>query len=369
MTKAALKTFPMRMTAVLVAFVLACTTVLPSYALAASSDSLQAELEEVQAELQSLYAEAEQTAYELYQAQADLEEIQESIAQVEEEIEQTEIELAEAQDNLAEIISSNYKDGPASLLSVVLNATSIEDLISRLYYANKISSAQQDAVEEVQELQAQLTAQQSELEQQEAEQLELVEELTVRQDAADAAAAEAQAYYDELDAELQEAIAAEEAAASAAALETAAAYQETISNASSSSSSSSSAVTADVATMVARAYSVIGSAYRYTGYVWTGDVSTSAFTCSGLIDYALGLPSNSSWPESLFAKVKAAGNMKYSVSELNYGDLVFFYYAGRSPGHVGIYIGDGLMIDSCPGTGVQIRSAATSTFIGGGSYF
>ncbi|MBT1167210.1 C40 family peptidase [Bifidobacterium simiarum] len=153
----------------------------------------------------------------------------------------------------------------------------------------------------------------------------------------------------------------------------------TSSSASSSSSTDStsdeSAATADSGaaevsesdnTFVGRAMSVIGSAYRASGYVWTGSTSSSAFTCSGLVDYALGLPTNSNTPEGLYAKVSGAGNMKHSTGSLAYGDLVFFDYAGRHPGHVGIYIGNGLMVDSA-GSGVAVRAVSTMPFIGGGA--
>lgn len=124
----------------------------------------------------------------------------------------------------------------------------------------------------------------------------------------------------------------------------------------------SSETPSSVTAVVNRALAARGSAYRSSGYVWTGSPNGSAFTCSGLVDFALGRPSNSSWPESLYAEVGSA--MKYSVAELQYGDLVFSRYDGRNPGHVGIYLGNGLMIDSAPG-GVDIRPAATN-FIGGG---
>ena len=120
------------------------------------------------------------------------------------------------------------------------------------------------------------------------------------------------------------------------------------------------------AAMVSQAYKAIGSAYRYSGYVWTGNPATSAFTCSGLVDFALGRPTNSSWPTSLYAEVQGAGGIKNSISKLNYGDLVFTGSGGI--GHVGIYVGDGCFLDSS-WDGVSVRAINPSTFIGGGSIF
>ena len=117
--------------------------------------------------------------------------------------------------------------------------------------------------------------------------------------------------------------------------------------------------------MVNRAWGIIGSGYSYSGYKWTGDPNTSWFTCSGVIDYALGLGTNSNSPESLYAAV--GSNLTTDRSKLAYGDLVFFRHAGRTPGHVGIYIGNDQMIDSIPGAGVGTRDLDyIGGFIGGG---
>jgi cell wall-associated NlpC family hydrolase len=125
--------------------------------------------------------------------------------------------------------------------------------------------------------------------------------------------------------------------------------------------------TGSVAAFVAQAFSIVGSDYQWSGYTWTGDVSSSAFTCSGVIDFALGNPSQSNSPEMLYEAV--ADRLVTDISQLSYGDLVFYSYAGRYPGHVGIYVGSGAIIDSIPDGGVAVRSVDYMDFIGGGSYF
>ena len=124
--------------------------------------------------------------------------------------------------------------------------------------------------------------------------------------------------------------------------------------------------TGSAAAMVNQAYQAMGSAYRWSGYVWTGDPSTSAFTCSGLVDFALGRPTNSSWPTSLYDEVQGAGGIKTSIDALSYGDLVFTGSGGI--GHVGIYVGGGQFLDSSY-DGVSVRPVNPGTFIGGGSIF
>jgi cell wall-associated NlpC family hydrolase len=127
-------------------------------------------------------------------------------------------------------------------------------------------------------------------------------------------------------------------------------------------------VSDSVSEFVTRAFSIVGGGYRYSGYNWTGNTFTSEFTCSGVIDFARGLPSRSSSPESLYNEV--GSRMVYNTSQLNFGDLVFYAYGGRVPtGHVGIYIGGGQIIDSIPNGGVSIRDVNYMSFVGGGPIF
>jgi cell wall-associated NlpC family hydrolase len=88
-------------------------------------------------------------------------------------------------------------------------------------------------------------------------------------------------------------------------------------------------------------------------YVWGGS-GPSVFDCSGLMQYA--------WRQSGIA-IPRTSEEQYnwatpvSLSQLEPGDFVFFEGSDGSmtaPGHVGMYIGGGLMIDA-PYTGVDVR--------------
>lgn len=82
------------------------------------------------------------------------------------------------------------------------------------------------------------------------------------------------------------------------------------------------------------------------------------------MDFAYGYSTNSHSPEG-FAAITG---MSKSADELVAGDLVYYSWGGRYPGHVGIYIGGGQIIDSEPGSGVAVRDLYfPGTFIGGGS--
>jgi cell wall-associated NlpC family hydrolase len=104
---------------------------------------------------------------------------------------------------------------------------------------------------------------------------------------------------------------------------------------------------------------VISMARQYLGvpYVWAGS-SPKGFDCSGLVMYVYGkvgvrLPHSS----------RMMFNMGTPVSRANLkaGDLVFFF---TPIAHVGIYIGNGKMINAT-GTRVQISDVWPRTFRGG----
>ena len=381
----------------------------PFFAYAETSDSIRAEMASVEAQLSTLYSEAEQCNYELQSVTAQLDKTNAEIDDLNVKIVETEEELVQAREDLSLTMSWSYRIRP-DMISLILSSQSFEELVSNVYYANKVSSAQSEQIGHVKDLQEQQAQQKTDLETRKVEQEQLVADQQERADALAAATAELDSYDAGLSVELQEALAAEEAArqeaarqeaerraaeeaAARAAAEAAAQNQNDNGGSSDSGSSDSGSSdsgssdtgssdtgssdssysydysytptpTASATELVNRAYSVIGSSYTWSGYVWTGSTATSYFTCSGLVDYALGRPSWSSWPESLYAEV--GSRLVYSTSQLGYGDLVFYSYAGRYPGHVGIYIGGGTIIDSCPGTGVAFHDVNFMDFIGGG---
>ena len=103
---------------------------------------------------------------------------------------------------------------------------------------------------------------------------------------------------------------------------------------------------------------VVSFAMRYVGvpYTWGGTRPKTGFDCSGLVQYVfaqLGV----SLPHYSAAQYYSAGAVWVPPDRLRPGDLVFFIGADgtrKAPGHVGIYVGDGYLIDA-PHTGSFVR--------------
>ncbi|MCC2593754.1 C40 family peptidase [Tessaracoccus sp. OS52] len=105
--------------------------------------------------------------------------------------------------------------------------------------------------------------------------------------------------------------------------------------------------------VVAAALAKVGSPYVYAS------AGPNSFDCSGLTSYAykqVGI----TLPRSSGAQFSAG--TRVSRSNLKPGDLVFYY----SPiSHVGIYIGDGKIVDAAnPRTGVRVASVDSMPFAG-----
>jgi cell wall-associated NlpC family hydrolase len=87
-------------------------------------------------------------------------------------------------------------------------------------------------------------------------------------------------------------------------------------------------------------------------YQWGGESPGKDFDCSGLVQAAFK-SAGVDLPRTAQAQYDATTKIPVG-QQLQAGDLVFFGGSTQSISHVGIYIGNGQMIDA-PHTGAQVR--------------
>jgi cell wall-associated NlpC family hydrolase len=105
-------------------------------------------------------------------------------------------------------------------------------------------------------------------------------------------------------------------------------------------------------------WDAVAVAEHYLGvrYLWGGSNPDSGFDCSGFVKYVfarLGL----TLPH--YAATQFAATPRVDPRRLQAGDLLFFEPRSDGPGHVGIYVGDGQLVEA-PHTGDVVKLAPVS---------
>lgn len=364
------------------------------------------------AQLESLGAELSSLQGQLAETTDQLEASDFAVAEKQAQIEQTQQDLSEKQAVLGENMRNSYKTGAGTILDYVLGSTSAEELVSRIYYLDKVSQQQSAAISEVRDLEAQLEQEKSELEQQQATLQQQVQTMQQQVSDYEGRVAEATSYYDSLDAEVQAQLAAEAAASenvstavdavennrdqgnnAAGGVSDGSSSSDTgssneapgdagssndapdagndagsSSSGSTDSGSSNSGGSSSGGSSSGSGSSVggggVATALAQVGkpYVW-GATGPNSFDCSGLVCYSYGYARGRT-TYSMISSIQASGGWKTSIDQLSYGDLVFT----SGGGHVGIYVGNGQMVHAAsPGVGVIV--GAIYGFMGGGSYY
>lgn len=359
---------------------------------------------DTQSDLAAAQSQLAQIGREYQQLQNDLQKAAQDLESTKGKIAETSDKLTVAQETLSSSASFDYKTGGAKLSTVVLGATNFSDLISRVFYMNKLSDAQAAAIRDVKSLKDQLESEQSEQEQR-------LDETQQQVDATAANQQQAQSLVNSLSAEVKaelEAKAAQDAALAAGLQSSDDATNAPAGGSISGNTDSgkkdndeskgtdggSNGGTVAPAPSPAPApepkpepkpqpskpsggnsslpqnptgSSPIAVALQYQGapYVYGGkSPAAGGFDCSGLVYYAykqcgISIPGDS---DSQMAYIKGNGFFTTDINQLSYGDLVFF------PGHVGFYVGNGQIYGARrPGVGASTTYMKYfGTFLGGG---
>jgi cell wall-associated NlpC family hydrolase len=312
-------------------------------AAAGHASAVTPEIDRAKAEARALIALVDQLNQELAVATEEYNYANQQFENTKAAAEKTSAELAQAakdmvaaQDRLNERLVSIYKWGSMGPLDAVLGSGSISDAVTLLDTLQWIG--EQDA-RLVSEIHAYETARQ---ELRERLKVELAEQEALREQTASAR----QAVLDQLTRQ-QEALKGKEA--QIAQLQKAEAERQ---------ARLAAQERARKAWLATRPGKVVSLAMQYLGvrYVW-GGASPRGFDCSGLVQYVYAKV-GVSLPHS--SRMQYACGARVSRSNLRAGDLVFFF----SPiAHVGIYIGNGRMINAT-GNRVQISDVWPNSYKG-----
>jgi peptidoglycan DL-endopeptidase CwlO len=271
--------------------------------------------------------------------------------------------LKVAQDSLAaRLVSAYTSTQDDSTLSVLLGATSLDDLLSRIEAVNSTSEQSASIVQQVTSFKAAIQRHRAELRKAHSEQQTIVAQKAAQKQRIESQLASRRQLLSSIKGQIARIRAAEEAqqrqlaAAARSRLSGGVPVPEGI-GISASTPEGSTVAPPNVHS------GVVGIAMRYLGvpYVWGGS-TPRGFDCSGFVSYVFA-QIGVSVPHSSYAQYGMGTPV--SISELQPGDLVFF--TGAS--HVGIYIGGGQFIHA-PHTGdfVKISSLSgynSSNFVGG----
>jgi peptidoglycan DL-endopeptidase CwlO len=350
---------------VLFGLVAALVAASPSFAAPGSVSSKQAEARSVMAQIQGLDANLERAvdAYNL---------ANEKLAGIENDLRTNKAELKLAKANLrhargqlnAHLIAMYTSGNQDTGLEVLLGATSMDDLISRIDTVNRVSDQSTDVLRQVKVFGAKVKQERARLQTAHVQQARLVAERSAEKASIQGQLASRQQLLSSIKSQITQMQAAEQARQAQLAAQARARMASagaTVLNA------SAGAVTSPQPAPVyapppSKYGGVVGIAMQYLGipYVYGGS-TPSGFDCSGFVMYVfnqigVSLPHN--------AAAQYGYGMPVSRDQLQAGDLVFF----NGLGHVGIYIGGGQFIHS-PHTGdvVKISSLTgwySSTYVG-----
>ena len=232
-----------------------------------------------------------------------------------------------------------------SSLAVILGASSLDDLMSRIQAADSMSKQDTALIQQVVGFQRQVVHTRTLLRNQRARQHRLVAARAAERNQIEGKLASERRLYSSVRAQIQRMISAQQAQQAAAARAARVAQAQVASPKVGFGAGPTSTAVAG-----SRYSSVAGIAEQYLGvpYVFGGE-SPSGFDCSGLVAYVYAQV-GVSLPHYTVAQYNYANSVSVSRSQLEPGDLVFF--AGL--GHVGIYVGGGQFIHA-PHTGSVVR--------------
>lgn len=296
----------------------------------------QAQYDAVQAQIDSIAAEYTKLSEEQDKLLSEIEDVQE-------QIDDQQKKLEKKQAGLSSRVAASYKDGGSSALTLLLSSSTFEDLLNNSYYIDKINASDRADIEDIHTIKTQLDEKKSSLEELKAQQEEQMKEMQSKQAEAQSVLSnlsdEVKQLMEQRDAEILQS-AQEEEAQRKAAEAAAAAARSSSSGGHSGGSGTGTTPSGDSATGSAAR---VVSACRSTPSpgsglcaAWVSNVFMNAGfgfiggnACDMYNAYCSSSDKSSIKPGMIVAVSSHAGTS-----------------AGRIYGHIGIYIGNGTMMDN-----------------------
>lgn len=312
-------------------------------------NAAQAQLDEVQAQLDSIANEYAALANKNAQTLNDIENVQGKIDDTQAQIDEKKAELKKKRNDLSDRVAASYKSGGTNILSLLLASGSFEELVANAHYVEKINKSDRDAIEDIQTIQEELDAQKTELESQKADLEKLKDQQTAQMQDMQAKQQEVQTVLNGLsddvkelmaqrDSEILAAAQAEEAARKAAAAAAAANK-----NNSYSGGGSYAPGTPQQNAGSGKQQAVVNACYSTPspGQNWCAAWVTNVFRNAG-VGYFGGNACDmfNAWCYSSDRSALQVGMIVADSSHSGTGAPGLIY------GHVGIYVGDGIVMSN-----------------------
>lgn len=280
-----------------------------------------------------------ETAYEdLAQEQKRLKKLKKEVAQTKKEIRNTDAMLKQTRQRVSQWAKATYTSGGVRYMSVLLSATTFSDFVSRLDFMTEITAEEQKLVEEIKDLQKNLSDSNKLLLDKYAEQKQLTASVSSNAELIQSSLIEQANYFAALPSKIRKKVLAYDGVAN--------------------SISAAAGLTGSTSTEGSHP-EVVKMALKYLGvkYVWGGE-DPSGFDCSGLTMYCYKKATGKNLTH--FARTQYSEGTKIAKSALMPGDLVFFGETVAGIHHVGIYMGNDKFIHA-PHTGDVVKISTLSS--------
>jgi cell wall-associated NlpC family hydrolase len=290
--------------------------------------------DEVKAKVDQLYQQAEQATEKYDGAKEKQQKLQKEISTIQDNVARGQQELNKLRDGLGSMATAQYRSGgidPSVQLFLSSDPDSFLDKASTL---DQLSAQQVEGLKKIQDKQRELAQERAEATEKLKDLASTRTELGKKKNEVKGKLAEAQRLLNTLTAKEKAALAAEQERANRSSTQ-----RPNLGNDTSASGRAAAAFSA--------AQSVIGTPYVY------GASGPSSFDCSGLTSWAYA-HAGVSIPRT--SESQAGIGAHLSMSQLQVGDLVFFY---GDLHHVGLYAGNGQVLHA-PHTGAVVRYESIS---------